>query len=138
MEEKFLHSLIRSESLYQDLSQSELARKSKLSLPMIQLIEAGRTNPSITTVNQICKVLKIELKANACESKIERLLKKFGMITSVRKRREKPPSLKLFKSWIIEANQEINHVMDERLKDGFQGLLLAVYEYYPSLRNEQR
>ena len=56
-------SIIRDARTLQGLTQTELAYRSGVSLPTVQNMEAGRANPSLSTLNAVLGALGLELSA---------------------------------------------------------------------------
>ena len=130
----FVFNLIRTERELQGWSQDQLSRKSKISLPMLQLIEARKANPSLKVLERLCNALQLKIQFAPTLSVTERLVVLMGVVQSSSRKRItlKPP---LLRKWTQEAFREQKQspkILDERIRDAFNGLLLAIYEYYPT------
>ena len=64
---------IRDERRRQGLTQSGLARRAGVSLPTVQNLEAGRTNPTYSTLRAVLGVLGLEMRVETRTMDWERL-----------------------------------------------------------------
>ena len=123
--------LVYQERRLKGWTQETLARKSGVSIPMIQLIEAGKTNASLNTVVQLAEVLDIECTLKAKGLLSERLAVFFGLISTseIESRMFLNPAslLQLCENHSAELTQ-----VDLRLKEAVEAILLCIVEYYPS------
>ena len=53
--------ILKDQRLQLGMTQSELAHRSKISIPMIQLIESGKANPSLSVVGKLSDVLGLKI-----------------------------------------------------------------------------
>jgi|GEM_PF-4248047 len=137
---KSISEQIRASRELLGLSQVELSKQSGVSLPMIQLIEAQRANPSFEVLSKLLSALGLELDLHPTQTAKERLVEAFGLVTGSgptihRLNRDR---LKLWIQQIIQestANPSQKHVSEhvpERIQESFEGLSLAIFEYYPT------
>jgi transcriptional regulator with XRE-family HTH domain len=114
------------------ISQAKLAASSGVSLPMIQLIEAGKANPSLDLMEKLNQTLGLKLSLNHAHTRSEALLVHLGLI----RKSSRMPKIKLsaenFSFWIKECQREMLTDIDPRLKDAFAGVLLCIAEYFPT------
>jgi len=134
----FIFERIRTFRELQGLTQQELARKSRVSVPMIQLIEAKKANPSIEVLARIFKVLGIDFKFHNEMDPREQLALYFGLLTSKAVSQIRALNPERLSRWIAmvgrleDAPPDYNGRTDERTQEAWDAILLAIVEYYPS------
>ena len=144
--------IIREERLQQGLTQSELAHRSRVSLPTVQNIEAGRANPSLSTLTRLLDALGLELKAGPHPADWD-LLAVCGAPLMVREgaatgeesymgtREPTSPTAERLLNSIRNACRELRDHPDgegplERRREAVQALLLALRMHFPSFFRE--
>jgi transcriptional regulator with XRE-family HTH domain len=114
------------------ISQAKLAASSGVSLPMIQLIEAGKANPSLDLMEKLNQTLGLKLSLTYTHRRSETLLVHLGLI----RKSSSMPMVKLssenFSLWIQECQREMLADIDPKLEDAFAGVLLCIAEYFPT------
>jgi transcriptional regulator with XRE-family HTH domain len=116
------------------LSQTELAALSKVSLPTIQNIEAGKANPSLSVVKSLSDALGLEVKVKLSEPDWDLLVNCGLPLISEKKRAQGAPNADMLAQLIrkacvftLQAGQ-----IDRRKKEALQALLLAIQTHYPT------
>lgn len=143
--------IIREERLQQGLTQSELAHRSRVSLPTVQNIEGGRANPSLSTLIAVLGALGLELKAEPRPADWD-LLAVCGAPLMVREgavtgeetytgtRAPVLPTAERLLSSIRDACRELRDRPDgehlERRREAVQALLLALRTHFPTFFRE--
>lgn len=124
------------------LTQFDLAYLSKVSLPTIQNIEAGRANPSLDKLEKILTALNINisLKINNCDW--DRLAE-LGIPISSKNASKKLNAnfdllLQALKSACMELKLSAKDNTDDadRKRDAVSATLAAIKDHYPSLYNK--
>ncbi len=117
------------------LTQSELAAQSGVSLPLIQIIEAQRGNPTLEVLGKILKALGLTLSIFSPPANWGYLIQ-FGLPltnegaeTKKRQRWDVDKFSENFKAAISEAYED--GPGNARKRDALVGMLLAISEYYP-------
>ena len=135
---------LRSHRLRLGMTQSELSHLAGVSLPTLQILEGGRSNPSIETLTKLGEILglSIELKASPCDWAT---LCELGLPLmknskpkaqsnnwNTRGRSQKTVLVKELLKALDEVVAEKANSENERKTDALSGLVLAIYEHYPS------
>ncbi len=136
MESKMLAHLFKNYRELHGFSQATLAQKSKVSLAMIQLIEANEANPSFEILEKLGKPLGLQIEIMPEQLFIEKLAQHFQLITHPASELDVILNKSLLKKWLEQSAIEIPTLTEERLKDTFSAILLAIREYFPSFENE--
>jgi transcriptional regulator with XRE-family HTH domain len=105
---------------------------------MLQLIEAGRANPSLGIIQKLNSALNLELSIRAKFSKAEVFLAHLGLLhrrAGISKLELGSQNLQL---WVNAVQSENLLYEDPRLAEAFSGFCLCVCEYYPSLAKKLR
>lgn len=119
------------------LSQAELSHLSGVSVPMIQLIESERGNPSIKTLTAILDVLHMKLECKADEFNWDRFVHHTGLLYEQSVGFQKSLlSTKSLINTLIDASENLSKDFDPRKKETLESTLLALRIYYPTLFNE--
>ncbi len=117
------------------LTQSELAQISKISLPNIQKIEAGRGNPSFSTLTALLEALGLSISIQFAPVDWDLLAACGAPLLATKKSNLPAPSsqqlLKALRSACLEMKNH-THGTDPRKLEIIQALLLAIRSYYPS------
>ena len=131
-----IYAFLKTSRLKAGLTQSELSYISGVSLPMIQLIEGGRGNPSIKTVEKILKPLGLRVDINQDEPNWD-LLARCGLPIHAAHVINLSPSKKLLLSQLPSALEYINEHLktseDMRKLEAVEALLFTIKHDYPSL-----
>ena len=125
-------TLVKATRELQGITQTELAKRSGVSRPMIQLIEAGLANPSLGILEKLSSVLKLQVEMKTRFSARAALGVFFGVLTSNRptRPRVRRMSRAQLREWIILSCNE--NSTSDRVQDGWDALCLALREYYPT------
>ncbi|MBI4042547.1 MAG: helix-turn-helix transcriptional regulator [Deltaproteobacteria bacterium] len=130
-----LSEIIRKRRKARRLSQIELAVKSGVSLPTIQLLEGGRGNPTLEVLKKLERALGFTLEVSE-EVPDWALLQKWILpVTLVEDQEispEKPSPRKLL-SQLWEAVEALGQIENERVAEGIAAALYALRRYYPLL-----
>ncbi len=127
--------IIRKRRKTHGLSQIELAVKSGVSLPTIQLLEAGKGNPTLEILKKLERALGFTLEVSEEEPDWALLQKWILPVTVVEDQEispEKPLPKKLL-SQLWDAVEALSQIEDERVAEGVVAALYAFHRYYPLL-----
>jgi transcriptional regulator with XRE-family HTH domain len=113
------------------LTQVELAQAAGVSLPTLQTLEAGRSNPSIETLRSLARELGLQVQLSPRSCQWERLVE-LGLPLA---------SLGPSKAHVWSTDELVREtrlaLLEEpptpRHRDALVGLLLAISEHFPSL-----
>lgn len=143
--------VIREERLQQGLTQSELAHRSRVSLPTVQNMEAGRANPSLSTLTAVLSALGLELKAEPRPADWDQLaicgaplMVREGAVTGEESytgiRASVLPTAERLLNSIRDACRELRDHPDgeplERRREAVQAHLLALRMHFPTFFGE--
>lgn len=127
--------IIRKRRKIRGLSQIELAVKSGVSLPTIQLLEAGKGNPTLEVLKKLERTLGFTLEVREREPDWVLLQKWVLPVVGVGEQEispEKPSPRKLL-SQLSEAVEALSQIENERVAEGIAAALYALRRYYPLL-----
>ena len=148
-------SIICEERRNQGLTQSELAYRSRVSLPTIQNIETGKANPTVSTLTAVLGVLGLELVMEPRRADWT-LLARCGAPLMVREEMvcdggqagaepyvddtaPVPPTADELLRGIRDACRELRDMSDsessERRREAVQALILALQIHFPTVFN---
>ena len=131
-----LAATVRDLRRSQGMTQAELARLSDLSLPSIQNLEAGRGNPSWSSVMRLFDALGAEAHVSPQQADWD-ALSELGLPLRPRNERRGPRTRALLLRELRKAALELagdSGMPDrERKAEGLAALLLAIRIHYPSL-----
>ncbi len=117
------------------LTQSDLATQSGVSLPLIQIIESQRGNPTLEVISKLLKPLGLNLTIQSPPTDWGYLIKYGLPLTHERgdSIKSQPWDLEKFAEQLKLGFAEVltNQNGSSRKKDALIGLLLAISEYYP-------
>lgn len=111
------------------ITQSSLAEKAHVSLPTIQLIESGRGNPSFQNIQNILKVLGLNIKFE--EQKNYQTFSQWSDSNEIIDKNE------FFKLLVSEINNYKLHRLSNREKDELISCLKAIIDHYPTSLHEK-
>lgn len=131
MNNELVFHQIRTFRELQGLTQQELARLSRVSVPMIQLIEGNKANPSIEVLSRVCGVLGIELSFKVQVDPREQVGLYFGLVVSETPARIRMLNSESLEQWLKMGKDRATEA-PERVHEAWESVLLAIYEYYPS------
>lgn len=132
---RFIFRDLKESRIRLGLTQVELAKRSRISLPMLQLIESGRANPSLRLVEKLSRVLGFEIDFKFKTRASEVLPVFFGILTSYNQRSmiermNREGLIKWVKLLVTELENK-SMMLDVRVKDASHAILLSICEYYP-------
>lgn len=141
-----LYRIIKEKRQRLGLTQVEVSAKAGIALPTLQILETGRSNPSIETLEKLGKILgfSVELKIQACnwDRLIELGLPLLAEKPSTRaKNKTKRPHSTVHLATELRAGiEELAQLKgesstdetSERKKEALSATLLAVSEHYPT------
>lgn len=128
-------TLLKSTRKALGMSQMRLARNSGISLPMIQLIETGKTNPSMRILEKLadCLFLRLDITGQAADWNV---LVELGLPLQEEGLLKGNVNKNSLKKELIKACIELqapNKVQDyERKKLCIESMILAMIDHYPS------
>jgi transcriptional regulator with XRE-family HTH domain len=122
-------SQIKDERIKLGITQASLASQAKISLPALQQLEAGTSNPSLETLARVGRVLGLELQLKPLSCDWDRLCALGVPLTSEVRARFTPSEESLAR----EVRLALREPLQERQSDALAGLLLALYEHFPSV-----
>jgi transcriptional regulator with XRE-family HTH domain len=114
------------------MTQSDLARRSGVSLPTIQGIERGTANPTLSTLDGLLAALGLRLGVEEIEVDWD-LLCALGLPLASRKHRRVVPSEDLLVPAVRMAALDLQDATRGRKLEALQALILAVRSHYPSV-----
>ncbi len=132
---QFDPSLFRSTRKKLGMTQSELAQASGVSLPNIQIIESGKGNPSIKTLEAIAGALSLSFGFEIKKADWDALAVCGAplMVEKLPKERRMARTLiRSMKECGLELSENRGNAGLERRKEAFQALLLALRDHYPA------
>jgi len=129
-----LSSLIRTHRTELGMTQTQVATAAGIALPTLQQVEAGKSNPSIGTIERIGRVLgfSVEYRARPCDW---RLLTAWGVPLSEESASPSTPpsSTDHLLSELRRAAREAISSEDERRKTALSAFLLALHDHFPDV-----
>ena len=129
--------ILKRERKLRGLSQLALSKESSISLPMLQLIEAGKTNPSLETVRKLNQSLGLELSITPRFSPLEQFLAHLGLIQSEASTLTLKLNSEKLTLWIKEIQQDQGKE-NPRFEEAWTGFKLSMFEYFPSFAKRMR
>ncbi len=113
------------------LTQVELAQSSGVALPTLQMLEAGRSNPSIETLRLLGRELGLELEVKAKGCNWDRLIELgLPLARGPHASTRAPSSADLVRELRLAL---LENPPTARHAGALVGLLLALWEHYPGL-----
>jgi transcriptional regulator with XRE-family HTH domain len=131
-------SLISASRESMGMTQMELARQSKVSLPTIQNIEANKGNPSLETLERLLHALGMKLEVKVAHADWD-LLAACGVPLLAESQRKHFTSRDVLIHNLKKACLElsVNTTPEaERKREAIQATLLAIKTHYPSVYKE--
>lgn len=119
------------------MSQAELARSSGVSLPMIQLIEADRSKPTVPVFQKILRALGLEIVLRPSFSWNELIAHGGPLFSNAKPARPiGARDSQTFRKVLIESCLKLEQdrkdgLLDARKKEAVEAMLLAYRLYYP-------
>lgn len=145
-----IHKMIRDSRTGLGMTQFELAHKANISLALVQLIEAGKGNPSLSTLDSILKALSLKMEIRSRPARWD-LLARYGVPlmeetaltrgtgqSRPQARSQAGSRAQSFTAEVIEelrlACRELTRQTDgnDRKKEAIQAFLLAIKSHYPT------
>lgn len=120
------------------LSQTDLSAASGVSLPTIQNIEAGRANPSLSTLQSVLDALGLRARYESASADWN-YLSACGIPILTSERSPVLPSVSLFLKELRRAALELSEdsADDERKREALQSCLLALKIHFPTFYERQ-
>ena len=111
------------------LSQSDLSQLTGLSVPFIQKIEYGQTNPSISNLEKIARVLGFEISLEEREVNWPLLVAAGLPLAQIKPTSEPITKPRLFLEMKLAWKMSLIH----REREALGGMILAIQRHYPSV-----
>lgn len=134
----YIPGLVRERRRAMGMSQGELAAVSGVSMPMIQLIESGKSNPTVPVCRKILRALGLEIAIRSTFT-WDDLAAHGGPLFSASKpiRPAKTRDSRTLQTTLLEACLQLegddkDGTLDPRKKEAVESMLLAYRLHYPS------
>ncbi|MCB0408476.1 MAG: helix-turn-helix transcriptional regulator [Bdellovibrionales bacterium] len=126
---------IKSRRIQLGMTQVQVANSSHISLATFQNIEAGKANPSLSTLQALLQTLGLKLEVRPLKTTVEDLTQVGVPLMEAAPVTHKP--IKTPKS-LLSALKTIEpfSLTEERNKKAFASYLIALRDHYPSFWNE--